>query len=82
MAGGERPWRIQDAIVEALNDAATAADRADGDWHLVQAHMISLDMATPLYDDLSAEAFQVGSQLRDFHTRLRQALRRESEGEG
>ena len=78
----ETTRRVNQQVVETLEDAAAAAERAGMEWNLVLSRMTVLSGLTPLHKDLVDDAWSASAKLGDYRENLLRRLRAERDGDG
>lgn len=77
----ETTRRINREVVEVLEEAASAAERAHMEWNLVLSRMTVLTGLTSLHKNIVDDAWTVSAKLGDYREDLLRRLRAERDGD-
>ena len=77
----ETTRRVNKQVVETLEDAAAAAERAGMEWNLVLSRMTVLTSVTTLHKDLVEDAWAASTKIGEYREGLLRRLRAERDGD-
>ena len=77
----ETTRKVNRQVVEALESAQVAGERAAADWLALMSHLAQVGVATRLHDDLHDDSAALMSRLNDFRDDLNRRLRAERDGD-